>query len=190
MIGMTGSRRDYWNQRYIERPWPEEPSPWLVANADLLPKPAGQALDAAGGTGRNAVWLARRGWDVTIVDVSDVALSFATERAEAIHVELHTCLRDLRDEPLPEGPWDLILLFHYLDQELFSALATALEPGGLLIGALATVANLERNERPALPYLIEEAELPALIGDFEIVRYEEGWHDDRHNARFVAQRRH
>jgi tellurite methyltransferase len=188
MIGMTGSHRDYWNQRYIERPWPEEPSPWLVANADVLPKP-GHALDAAGGTGRNAVWLARRGWDVTIVDVSDVALSFATERAEAIHVELHTSLRDLRDEPLPEGPWDLILLFHYLDRELFPALASALEPGGLLIGALATVANLERNERPALPYLIEEAELPALIGDFEIVRYEEGWQDDRHNARFVAQRR-
>ena len=188
MIGMTGSDRDYWNQRYIERPWPEEPSPWLVANADLLPK-GGHALDAAGGTGRNAVWLARRGWDVTIVDVSDVALSFATERAEAIHVELHTSLRDLRDDPLPDGPWDLVLLFHYLDRELFPALASALEPGGLLIGALATVANLERNERPALPDLIEEAELPALIGDFEIVRYEEGWHDDRHNARFVAQRR-
>jgi hypothetical protein len=54
---------------------------------------------------------------------------------------------------------------------------------------LATVANLERNERPAPPYLIEETELPALVAGFEIVRYEEGWQDDRHNARFVAQRR-
>lgn len=185
---MTSSLRDYWNQQYVERPWPKEPSPWLVANADLVPKP-GHALDVAGGTGRNAVWLAQRGWDVTMADVSDLALSLATERAEAVHVELHASLLDLREEPLPDGRWDLILLFHYLDRELFPALASVLEPGGLLIGALATVANLERNERPPLPYLIEETELPALIGDFEIVRYEEGWQHDRHNARFVAQKR-
>lgn len=186
MIEMTGSRRDYWNQRYVERPWPKEPSPWLVANTDLLPEP-GHVLDVAGGTGRNAVWLAQRGWDVTIVDVSDVALALATERAEATSVQLHTNLQDLRDEPLPAGPWDLILLFHYLDRELFPALASVLEAGGLLIGALATVANLERNERPALPYLIEETELPSLVRDLEIVRYEEGWQDDRHDARFVAR---
>jgi len=187
MIGMSDFDRDYWNQRYVERPWSEEPSPWLVANANLLREP-GQALDVAGGTGRNAIWLAQRGWDVTIADVSDLALSLAAERAEAIHVELHTSLRDLHEEPLPDGPWDLILLFHYLDRQLFPVLAFALGPRGLLIGALATVANLERNERPALPHLIEEKELPTLIGNLEIVRYEEGWLDDCHNARFVAQR--
>ncbi|MFV1962928.1 MAG: class I SAM-dependent methyltransferase, partial [Acidimicrobiia bacterium] len=111
MAGTRNSDRDHWNQRYIDRPWPDEPSPWLTANAELLPEP-GIALDVAGGTGRNAVWLASQGWNVTIADVSDVALAMATDRAEALHVALRTHLTDLSSDPLPEGPWDLIVLFH------------------------------------------------------------------------------
>jgi len=188
--GMANIRRDdrvHWNQRYTERPWPDEPSPWLVANAELLPEPE-SALDVAGGTGRNAVWLASRGWDVTIVDVSDVALAMATNRAEMRHAALSTHLTDLSTDPLPEGPWDLIVLFHYLDRAILPALTAALRPGGVLIGALATVSNLERNPRPPLAYVLEDGELPALMGELELIRYEEGWQDDHHDARFVARR--
>lgn len=158
-----------------------------MAGAELLPD-AGRALDVAGGTGRNAIWLAQRGWDVTIADISDVALVFALERAASLHVPLETSLTDLGNEPLPEGPWDLVTLFHYLDRDLLMAVVGALRPGGALIGALATVSNLERNDRPPLPYLLEDGELPGLMGDLELVRYEEGWQDDRHDARFVARK--
>jgi SAM-dependent methyltransferase len=178
--------RDHWNRRYSEQTWPDAPSAWLVAGAELLPD-AGRALDVAGGTGRNAIWLAQRGWDVTIADISDVALVFALERAESLHVQLETSLTDLGNEPLPEGPWDLVMLFQYLDRDLLMAVVGALRPGGVLIGALATVTNLERNDRPPLPYLLEDGELPGLMGDLELVRYEEGWQDDRHDARFVAR---
>ncbi len=179
--------RDHWNQRYIERPWPDEPSPWLTANAELLPEP-GSALDVAGGTGRNAVWLASQGWDVTIVDVSDVALAMATDRAEALDAPLRTHLMDLSSDPLPDGPWDLIVLFHYLDRVLLSDLVAALRPGGVLMGALATVSNLERNPRPPLAYVLDDGELPALMGGPELIRYEEGWQDDHHDARFVVRK--
>ncbi|MFV1961702.1 MAG: class I SAM-dependent methyltransferase, partial [Acidimicrobiia bacterium] len=132
------------------------------------------------------VWLASQGWDVTIVDVSDVALATATDRAEAVSAALRTQLMDLNSDPLPEGPWDLIMLFHYLDRALLPDLTAALRPGGVLIGALATVSNLERNPRPPLPYVLEDGELPALMGGLELIRYEEGWQDDHHDARFVA----
>jgi SAM-dependent methyltransferase len=158
-----------------------------VASAELLPD-AGRALDVAGGTGRNAIWLAQRGWDVTIADISDVALAFAVERAESQDVLVGTSLTDLGTDPLPEGPWDLVLLFHYLDRDLLTCVTEALRPGGVLIGALATVTNLERNDRPPLPYLLEDGELPGLMGDLDLVRYEEGWQDDRHDARFVARK--
>lgn len=182
------SDRDYWNRRYTEGPWPDEPSPWLEENAELLGEPE-RVLDVAGGAGRNALWLAQRGWAATIVDVSDVALATANDRAATIQVRLCTRLTDLSIDALPdEGPWDLILLFHYLDRELLSHIASALRPDGLLIGALTTVTNLERNERPSLRHLIDDGELPALMGSLSLIRYEEGWRDDRHDARFVARR--
>lgn len=186
MTAMTRDDRAHWNQRFGDQPWPTEPSPWLTSNLDLLPEPA-VALDIAGGTGRNALWVAALGWDVTVVDVSDVALSFAAARATELNVPLRTELADLSTSQVPRGPWDLILLFHYLDRTLFPRIEAVLAPGGLLIGSLATVANLERHQRPPLPYLLNEGELPSLLGNLETVAYEEGWQDGRCDARFIAR---
>lgn len=181
------SDRERWNERYTEAGWAEGPSPWLIANADRLPKP-GRALDIAGGTGRNAIWLASRGWDVTVADVSDVAITLAAERAAIVDVALHTQHTDLSAAPLPDGPWDAVLLFHFLERALFPQLASVLSPGGVLIGSLATVTNLERHERPPRPFILDVGELPTLIHDLETLRYEEDWRDDHHEARFVARR--
>ncbi|MCL1600356.1 MAG: class I SAM-dependent methyltransferase [Actinomycetia bacterium] len=178
--------RSYWNQRYSDQPWPDEPSPWLIHNAGLLPSP-GAALDIAGGTGRNALWLAEHGWELTIVDVSDVALALATDSARGLDVRLTTVLSDLSADDLPSGPWNLVMLFHYLERNLFPEIEAILQPGGIVIGSLATTTNLERNTRPPLPYLLEEGELPSLIGKLEMLEYEEGWLSDRHDARFVAR---
>ena len=55
-----------WNRRYADRElvWTSDPNRFLVAEAAALP--AGRALDVACGEGRNAVWLAERGWRVTV----------------------------------------------------------------------------------------------------------------------------
>lgn len=180
--------RAYWNQRYATEGWCDEPSPWLTKTKRLLPLP-GRALDIAGGTGRNALWLAENDWNVTIVDVSNVALTLAADRARERGLVLTTTLSDISAHPLPGGPWDLVLVFHYLDRQLFSRIESLLNPGGVLVGAIATATNLKRNDRPPLPYLLNDGEVPSLLGDMEMLEYEEGWRDDRHDARFVAQRR-
>jgi len=179
--------REFWNQRYLEEPWPEEPSPWLVTLLDRLGDP-GRVLDVAGGTGRNALFLAAHGWTPTIVDASDVGLGLARRRAEELGLPLTTLRRDLQREPLPEGPWDLALVFHYLDRDVLPTVSQVLRPGGRLVGAIATVRNLERHPRPPRPYLLDEGELPGLLPDVELLDYREGWFDDRHEARFFAER--
>ena len=187
MVPGNASDRDHWNERYAERPWPTDPSPWLIANARFLAIP-GRALDIAGGTGRNAIWLAARGWDVTITDVSSVAIDLAVTRARSFDITLRTLETDLNHGDLPTGPWDAIMLFHYLDRALFSAFVDLLEPRGTVIGSLATVRNLERNSRPPLPYLLDEGELPRLLQGLELVEYDESWESGHHDARFVARR--
>lgn len=185
---MSEADRLHWNERYVNREIPLLHNPYLDAVAEFLPT-SGDALDLAGGSGRNAIWLAHRGLDVTVLDVSDVGLAVARERATEVGVAVETMVHDL-DDGLPEGSWDLISVFHYLNRPLFAAITDALRPGGVLVGAIATVRNLERNERPPLPYLLEEGELPQLVPTLELLHHEETWNDEeRHEARFVAERR-
>lgn len=79
----THFTQEFWDERYRSagRLWSGAPNPQLVAQAADLPP--GAALDAGCGEGADAIWLASRGWTVTAVDVSAVALDRAAEHAAA-----------------------------------------------------------------------------------------------------------
>ena len=155
----------------------------------VLPR-LGRALDVAGGSGRHALWLARRGLDVTIADISEVALEAALRAARREALALTAVQVDLEAAPLPAGPWDLILCTYFLQRPLFARFAAALAPGGFLVAAHATRSNLLRNSRPGPDFLLEDGELPALVSGLEVIRSEEGWLESgRHEARIVARKR-
>lgn len=181
------SDRERWNSRYAGGE--EGGTPLMLGrNLHLFPR-SGRALDVAGGPGQAAVILAARGLDVTVCDVSDVALRMAQERAERSRVSITTIEADLTSAPLPNGPWDLICCFNYLDRELFPAMIQRLAPRGQLAVTLATRTNLERNERPQARFLLDDGELPGLLGDLAIEYYAEGWKlDGRHSAEALARR--
>jgi SAM-dependent methyltransferase len=143
----------------------------------------------AGGSGRNAVWLARRGLDVTLADVSDVALERAARAARAAGGPLATVRVDLEAAPPPAGPWDLLVCTYFLHRPLLAALPALLAPGGLLVVAHATRTNLTRHARPGPDHVLEDGELPGLVRGLDVVRSEEGWLEGgRHEARLVARR--
>jgi tellurite methyltransferase len=183
---MSDADRMKWDAKWAARGSPGEPSPFVRSLDGLLPR-AGRALDVAGGAGRHAIWLARRGLEVTLVDVSPEALRLA--RAAAGDLPITTLELDLDVAPLPAGPFELILCFHFLDRRVYGELPARLAPGGLLVAVHPTRLNLERHPSPAAPYLVEPGELPALLPGLEIVRSEEGWlEESRHEARLVARR--
>jgi len=186
---MSDADREKWNARWRERSELAAPSPFLVSLDPILPR-AGTALDVAGGGGRHALWLAKRGLSTTIVDVSDEAIALANRNANEQNVTLTALRRDLEREPFPEGPWDVIVSFHYLRRELFPAFAKTLAPGGVLVFVQPTRTNLERHDKPSAGFLLEDGELKALARDLEIMSYAEGWLDEgRHEARLVARKR-
>jgi len=185
---VTTGDRDRWNARYAEKPDRTPPSPFLEQLDDLL-APQGRALGAAGGAGRNALWLARRGLEVTLADVSDVALGQAAAAASAEGLRLATVQIDLEASPFPSGPWDLVTCTYFLHRPLLAGVAAALAPGGLLVYAHATRKNLERHPRPGPDHLLDEGELRGLVPGLEVLRYQEGWAESgRHEARLVALR--
>ncbi|GMQ85262.1 MAG: hypothetical protein BMS9Abin07_0828 [Acidimicrobiia bacterium] len=175
---------EVWDERYRDEDRPGMPSAFVtVGLAPLLPD-GGRAIDVAGGSGRNSVWLADRGWEVTLVDFSPVALSHVDDE------RITTIDSDLETDLFPEGPWDLVLVVHYLDRGLFPTLVAHLSDGGLLAFAIATQRNLDRHQRPPLPYLLEQGEAPDLVPGLDLRLYAEGWSiEDRHEARVVAEKR-
>lgn len=187
---MPEADRQRWNTRYREQATAREPSAFLRSLAGQLPT-SGRALDVAGGPGHDALWLARRGLDVTLADISDVALERAAEAAREAGVALRCQRVDLEVEPLPPGPYALVVCQGFLWRPLFAQLPQVLAPGGLFVFAQPTRSNLERHPHPSARFLLEDGELPGLLQGLEIISFTEGWTEEgRHEARLVATPRH
>ena len=195
---MSETERAKWNARYAGGGAPGDPSALVVEIDDLLPR-RGRALDVAGGGGRHAVWLAQRGLDVTVADISQAGLELARSNASAAGVSIETLEIDFESDPFPEGPWDLILCFHYLWRPMFEIVARVLAPGGVFVMVHPTRSNLERHPKPGPSYLLDDGELEVHALRLEhglrsspplkIALLEEGWlAEGRHEARLVARR--
>jgi SAM-dependent methyltransferase len=107
---VSGVDRHDWDARYgaTDLVWSAEPNRFVEAETAALAP--GRALDLAAGEGRNAIWLAERGWTVTAVDFSGVAIEKATKLAAARGVTIETVEADVTSyEPEPGG-FDLVLV--------------------------------------------------------------------------------
>ena len=149
------------------------PTGFLVPEAEALTP--GNALDLACGEGRNAVWLAERGWQVTGVDFSGVAIAKARRLAAERSVQASWVETDLLEYEPPREAFDLVILF-YLQlpgQELGLVLgpaAGAVAPGGTLLLVGHDSRNLEHGyggpKDPAVLY--SPADVARHLGELEI----------------------
>lgn len=131
---------DTWDARYSEddRIWSGEPNTALVTEvADLTP---GRVLDLGCGEGGDAVWLARQGWTVTAVDISQVALDRAAAHARDAGVaDRITFQRHNLGHTFPGGEYDLVsaqFLHSWGDmprEKILRRAAAAVAPGGVLL---------------------------------------------------------
>jgi SAM-dependent methyltransferase len=166
------SDESLWDDRYRSAGavWSGEPNPQLVAEVSGLAP--GTALDAGCGEGADAVWLAERGWQVTALDISSVALERARTAAVAAGVAARIAWRhgDIAAWT-PERPYDLVAahFMHFaspLREIVFRRLAAAVAVGGTLLIVGHHPSDLETTvRRPRMPGVLYAAEDVAALLD-------------------------
>lgn len=151
-----------WNARYRSREEIDhDPSALLVRAASTLPP--GRALDLACGAGRNAIWLADRGWDVVAIDGAEEAIRLVREQAPSIDARV----MDLEGgTPLPfdDQSFDLVAILFYLHRPLFPEAKRVVRRGGVIVCSALMHGT----------YRIAPGELEEHFADFEILLSSEG----------------
>jgi 2-polyprenyl-3-methyl-5-hydroxy-6-metoxy-1,4-benzoquinol methylase len=127
-----------WDKRYADSDlvWSADPNQFFAA--ELFDLPAGRALDLGAGEGRNAMWLANHGWEVTAVDFSAVAIDKARAIAESRDLSVNWVVADISDYVPDAGSFDLVALVYIhlqpaVHDHVLRGAATALAPGGTLL---------------------------------------------------------
>jgi SAM-dependent methyltransferase len=174
-------QRARWDIKYEQGlPSLTEPDPFFILAYERFVNPSfpnvgtvGVALDLAGGLGRHALWLANRSWEVTVVELSDVAIAKLRQTALELNVNLDLFAGDAAEYKLEPAQFDLIVLFYHLDRSLFPKIISALKPGGLLICKMSLRWDSSERLTTGNTDPLHRNELPSLIPELNILHHAE-----------------
>jgi tellurite methyltransferase len=167
-----------------------DPSPYLAENIELIKllAPGTKALDLACGEGRNSIFLAREGFDVTGLDISKAGLEKAVKWMERENLRIDFRIQDLVGYEFTET-YDLIINFNFLLRDLVPKSVAALHTGGVVVFDTLM-------DSPYVPtthkreYLLQPGELQSIFSIFpgKIFLSEERLHDRNPTARLIFQK--
>jgi 2-polyprenyl-3-methyl-5-hydroxy-6-metoxy-1,4-benzoquinol methylase len=173
----TSEATRFWENHYGQRDqvWSGNPNPQLIGEATaLIP---GKALDVGCGEGADAIWLAERGWQVTAIDISTVAIARGAARAAELGAVIAQRIDwqqgDLAQWTPAEARYDLVSVqFFHLPKEqrdaIFRRLAAAVAPGGTLLIVGHHPTDLQVIPRPLPPEIFFDAsDVAALLDPLE-----------------------
>lgn len=198
---VSASQKERWNTRYDRTMYiyGKAPTAFLAQKIDILTR--GKALVLAMGEGRNAVYLAQQGFDVTGVDISDVAIAKTQQLAAEKDATVTTVVADLTTYNMGKAQYDLITNFYYYDPAMFPRVIEALKPQGMFIFETFSTAHLTYRAQsrfgPRNPkYLVKPNELLQHFSSLRVLYYEdtvveldEGMHKGKAAViRFIAQK--
>ena len=185
---MSDADRERWNARYESGEYAARthPSALLAAWIDRLPR--GRALDVACGRGRNAIHLAANGYAVDAMDISDVALARARERADAAGVAVNWIESDLERPDIARGAYDVVVIARFLDRSLIPRLIDALRPGGHLVYDHHCITPVEVDGPKSRRFRARPNELLERFRALRVLFYEEGIVADPDGSRMALAR--
>lgn len=176
---------NFWNEMYggSEYAYGTEPNDFLkiqIESGDMGLKPHARVLCLAEGQGRNAVYLAQQGYDVSMIDYSETGLQKARELADLKGVSIKTICADLSDYSLQLDSWDAIVIVfgHFpavVRKNVYPQLWGALNEGGILISETYSPKQVEyQTGGPKDPSMMaSEEELRGVLKEFSELKMNE-----------------
>ena len=172
-----------WNKKYHERlRTPTEIVPNERLQSLSLYFNGGRALDWACGLGGNSLFLAKNGYDVTAIDISNVAIEFLSELASKNQLLISPQLADLTDIEsvyFDEKSFDFIVVTYYLDRTIIPYLKTLLNTNGYFFMETFSLTNNNINEKISNEFKLTSNELLSIFNDSEILYFEENEKEGR-----------
>jgi len=186
-------QRSHWDVKYEQgMPSLTEPDPFFISAYERFVGPSfpksGVALDLAGGLGRHALWLASRSWQVSVVDLSDVAIGKLNQAALELNVKLDLLVGDASEYKFEPARFDLIVLFYHLDRSLFPKIVSALKPDGLLICKMRMRWDSDASLAASGTGPLGRDELPSLVPELHVLHHQERSVRDRGVVEFVGRK--
>jgi tellurite methyltransferase len=186
-------QRLHWDQKYqdemasLTKPDPFFLSAYKQFVEDSFPK-TGVALDLAGGLGRHALWLASRGWGVSVVDISEVAINRLRQAALQLNLPLNLFALAATEYEFEPAQFDLIVLFYHLDRSLCEKITSALKPSGFLICKTSLRWGSDERSTPANADPLERKEILSLVPGLGVMHHRERPVIDRGVVEFVGRK--
>lgn len=192
---LTGKRKSsegntFWDQKFNKNNYiyGKAPAKFLAKNFEFIP-PGSKVLDIGMGEGRNAVYLASKGYKVVGIDISNIAIKKARLLADEFGVRIETIHKSVSEYSVPANSLDSIICFYFVDRAIVKNLMTWLKPGGILIFEGHTLKEKEINgmdEKDS--YLLKEDELLTMFPGFKILKYEQPLHTKEFTASIIVQK--
>lgn len=155
----------------------------LLVEAVRNRKP-GRALDVGMGQGRNALFLAKQGWEVTGFDLADEGVRQAKAEAERLGLALRAEVAGFAGFDFGEAQWDLIVLTYEPTKAIAPRIPRALRPGGIVV-----VEDRHLDTKRVWPAgSLGDNELMAMFPGLRVLRYEDAWARPDWSARGVSER--
>jgi tellurite methyltransferase len=187
-----GNTHTKWDERFKSEGFVlgTDPSPYLVKNMEFIKSltPGKKALDIACGEGRNSIFLARQGFIVTGLDISEAGLQKAGKWMERERLEIDFRISNLEEYEFSEM-YDLIINFNFLLRDLIPKAVAALNPKGVMVFDTLL-------DSPFVPtthkkeFLLQPGELHSIFSDFPgtIFCHEERLYDQAPTAKLIFQK--
>ena len=185
--------RSHWDLKYEQGlPSLEKADPFFLAAFDQFVTDSfpngGAALDLAGGIGRHALWLAKRDWQVTVVDISEVAIRKLGQKAQQLDLTLNLLALDAREYTFEHACFDLIVMFYHFDRDICPQVLSTLKPGGFVICKSSVC--WDSYEETALGNLrpLEKSEILSLLPELSVLHHEERPVRDRGVVEYIGKK--
>jgi tellurite methyltransferase len=179
-----------WMERQSQRELNEQPHHLVVEFAAKLS--SGRALDLACGVGRHSIYLAERGWQVTAVDSSKVAIEILSKAAaeKDLPIDAHFADLELGEFTIEPNTYDLVVNCCYLQRDLFPAIKAGVKVSGCVLVVIAMADNDPAVKPMNSRFLLQPGELRAQFADWELLHDAEIKlrNDKRAMAEIIARR--